>query len=190
MFSGYYQDDASTQWKIENLKSKKVFCRPSTAEKSSTDTGDISVYASLPRDTCLDEPIKSSFAVSPESKPSASPLRKAVEAKIAQSSVSNNSSDLEFISCKRIRFTFENTWGDTEYLGLSGLEVLSGSSLSPVEVQSHQVSANPSDLSFIGCFDDPRVVTNLFNGTNSTTKGKKSLNLSTLYSLSSVFQRD
>mmetsp|Transcript_24306 Transcript_24306/g.33341 ORF Transcript_24306/g.33341 Transcript_24306/m.33341 type:complete len:325 (-) Transcript_24306:506-1480(-) len=68
-----------------------------------------------------------------------------------------------------------STWGDKTYVGLCGIELLGLSpdgSLYAVQIPSLRIEAYPQDLSAIGCFDDPRIHTNLFNGINHTTLDK------------------
>lgn len=61
-----------------------------------------------------------------------------------------------------LTFNILSTWGDSNYVGLNGIEVF-GSDGNPVEM-SH-ISANPPDINVLeGYGSDPRVVTNLIDG--------------------------
>lgn len=71
-------------------------------------------------------------------------------------------------SCKILRLDLQSTWGDASYIGLCGLEVLVGSDFAPARIGIHQLRAQPKDLTEIGCYDDPRVLSNLLNGVNNT----------------------
>lgn len=70
--------------------------------------------------------------------------------------------------CKVLRLDLQSTWGDASYIGLCGLEVLTGSDFAPARIGIHQLRAQPKDLTEIGCYDDPRVLANLLNGANNT----------------------
>ena len=100
-------------------------------------------------------------------------------------------SEQDLVAGKVVGLLLESTWGDKSYVGLTGIEVLLGvgcvtaTDLNPKEC----ISAEPWDLSAIGCFDDYRTPYNLLNGVNDCTddhnmwlipytrKGRHSLNI-------------
>lgn len=77
--------------------------------------------------------------------------------------------DSELRSCKSISLMLIDTWGDLDYIGLNGIEVLVGTDLSVLDLDESAVDADPRDLSVLGRFDDPRVPENLLDGINDTT---------------------
>jgi hypothetical protein len=80
--------------------------------------------------------------------------------------------DADLYSGRRIKLRLDSTWGDDYYAGLGGIEVMLGTNCSlAAQLDRSGISANPADLSSIGCFDDPRVVSNLINGINNTSNG-------------------
>jgi hypothetical protein len=76
-------------------------------------------------------------------------------------------------TCRVLRINIESTWGDATYAGLSGLQVLVGAAMQPLKIGASHLSAQPKDLSEIGCYDDPRVLSNLLNGVNDTADDTK-----------------
>ena len=80
--------------------------------------------------------------------------------------------DSDLVTCRSLTFLFENTWGDKNYMGLSGFEILEGNYCETVDLDSKNLFAEPKDLSEIGCFDDPRVVTNIINNQNDTCEDR------------------
>jgi hypothetical protein len=77
------------------------------------------------------------------------------------------------ISCRVLRVSIDSTWGDSSYVGLCGVELLVGPAQTPLKLTAQQLTAKPKDLSDVGCFDDPRVLTNLINGLNNTADDTK-----------------
>ena len=75
----------------------------------------------------------------------------------------------DLITCRTVSIIIESTWGDKDYVGLSGVEFLLGNSCQPAIVDHTKIHAEPRDLSAIGHYDDRRVVENLFNGYNDTS---------------------
>ena len=80
--------------------------------------------------------------------------------------------DSDLVSCRSLTFLFENTWGDKNYMGLSGFEILRDNYCETVDLDPKNLFAEPKDLSEIGCFDDPRVVTNIINSQNDTCEDR------------------
>lgn len=77
------------------------------------------------------------------------------------------------VTCRILRVDIESTWGDTGYVGLSGLQVLLGPAAQVARISAHQLHAQPKDLSDVGSFDDPRVLSNLLKGPNNTADDTK-----------------
>ena len=78
----------------------------------------------------------------------------------------------DFIHLKSLRLEIVSTWGDDAYVGLTGLELLTGYECKRMTgLLSPHLRTNPVDLSVLGFFDDPRVPTNLLNSINNTTEG-------------------
>jgi Domain of unknown function (DUF4457) len=63
-------------------------------------------------------------------------------------SLSVESSDI--IQCKSLTFLLENTWGDANYIGLTGFEILYGNNCEIVNLAEKNLFASPKDLSEIG----------------------------------------
>jgi protein JBTS26 len=75
----------------------------------------------------------------------------------------------ELVECQTIKIVIEKTWGDICYVGLAGLEILTGSHRLIAPLLPHMIDASPRDLSAIGFFDDPRTPDKLIDGVNDTT---------------------
>jgi hypothetical protein len=87
----------------------------------------------------------------------------------------NNKSSVELFKAGVIRLDLMSTWGDKSYVGLCGIELLglaADGSPQVVEIPNLRIEAYPQDMSAIGCFDDPRLHTNLLSGINNTTLDK------------------
>lgn len=82
---------------------------------------------------------------------------------------STQSASVSMQQTRQVRLDLLSTWGDSSFVGLCGLELL-GRDLRTGNWQplSVDVEAHPRDLSSIGCFSDPRVLSNLVNGRNDT----------------------
>ncbi len=91
----------------------------------------------------------------------------------SSSAATTNGKLTALISCRVLRVSIESTWGDPSYVGLCGVELLVGPAHTPLKVTAQQLTAKPKDLSDVGCFDDPRVLTNLINGLNNTADDTK-----------------
>ncbi|CAM9302104.1 unnamed protein product, partial [Ectocarpus fasciculatus] len=78
-------------------------------------------------------------------------------------------SDKDLVSVRVLSLTIESTWGDRSYVGIGGLEVLTGRNSVAARIDGDMVDADPRDLSVIGCFDDARTPDKLVNGINETT---------------------
>lgn len=78
--------------------------------------------------------------------------------------------DVDLCLCSGVGLRIETTWGDPSFVGLTGLEILIGTSCQPAtDINPDSLLADPWDLSAIGCFDDYRVPGNVLNGINDTT---------------------
>ncbi len=86
----------------------------------------------------------------------------------SSSSMSATTRTMVSALCRVLRLSLLSTWGDASYVGLCGLEVLVGPNFAPAKIGTHQLRAQPKDLSEIGCYDDPRVLGNVVNGINNT----------------------
>ena len=66
--------------------------------------------------------------------------------------ISNNvfADDSDIISCKSLSFLFESSWGDSTYMGLSGIEILIGNNCEVAIITEKNLFASPKDLSEIG----------------------------------------
>ena len=70
---------------------------------------------------------------------------------------------------REITLKLRSTWGDGDFVGLTGLQLLAGPEERPLRLSVRNLRANPPDLSVIGYADDPRTVDKLVNGQNVTT---------------------
>jgi len=90
--------------------------------------------------------------------------------------------DKDLVFCQYITLLLEDTWGDDEYIGLAGVEILQGVWCLPVDMSDSpnfpRIAAEPRDLSSVGMFDDPRVPENLLASSDRqrTRMGKKACN--------------
>ncbi|XP_065540084.1 katanin-interacting protein isoform X3 [Lathamus discolor] len=70
--------------------------------------------------------------------------------------------------CLQLNFTM--TWGDTHYLGLTGLEVI-GKNGNALKINTEQISASPQDLNDLPEYaGDSRTLEKLIDGTNITVE--------------------
>ncbi|KAF2981729.1 hypothetical protein EK904_015111 [Melospiza melodia maxima] len=70
--------------------------------------------------------------------------------------------------CLQLNFTM--TWGDSHYLGLTGLEVI-GKDGQALKINAEQISASPQDLNDLPeCTGDSRTLEKLIDGTNITVE--------------------
>ncbi|XP_075574514.1 katanin-interacting protein isoform X2 [Pelecanus crispus] len=70
--------------------------------------------------------------------------------------------------CLQLNFTM--TWGDSHYLGLTGLEVI-GKNGRTLKISTEQISASPQDLNDLPeCTGDSRTLKKLIDGTNITVE--------------------
>ncbi|NWW83539.1 K0556 protein, partial [Climacteris rufus] len=70
--------------------------------------------------------------------------------------------------CLQLNFTM--TWGDSHYLGLTGLEVI-GKNGQALKINAEQLSASPQDLNDLPEYTgDPRTLEKLIDGTNITVE--------------------
>ncbi|NXE06898.1 K0556 protein, partial [Lophotis ruficrista] len=70
--------------------------------------------------------------------------------------------------CLQLNFTM--TWGDSHYLGLTGLEVI-GKNGHALNISTEQISASPQDLNDLPeCTGDSRALEKLIDGTNITVE--------------------
>jgi hypothetical protein len=83
---------------------------------------------------------------------------------------SDRDEEMEMVECQSLKLVIERTWGDISYVGLAGVEILTGAQGTAVlDVEPRMVDASPRDLSAIGFFDDPRTPEKLIDGINDTT---------------------
>ncbi|PRW59281.1 hypothetical protein C2E21_2538 [Chlorella sorokiniana] len=77
-------------------------------------------------------------------------------------------SGASLLHCRELAFIFLDTWGDSHFVGLSGLEVL-GADRQPLPLLPAQLAAHPPDLNvFPGHKGDIRTVDKLVDGNNCT----------------------
>ena len=88
-------------------------------------------------------------------------------ASLQRNSVSlyNIDPEKDIVYCQFITLILESSWGDLEYIGLAGVEILLGvccvaANFSIVR-ENERIFAEPRDMASIGLFDDPRVPENL-----------------------------
>ena len=75
------------------------------------------------------------------------------------------------LRCSSLHFALLSTWGDPNYIGLSGILIsdASGEAIA-IPKPAEQVRASPSGVHELpGLSDDPRRIENLFDGVNETT---------------------
>ncbi|NXI91837.1 K0556 protein, partial [Psophia crepitans] len=71
---------------------------------------------------------------------------------------------------KRLQLNFTMTWGDSHYLGLTGLEVI-GKNGDALKISRQQISASPQDLNDLPEYTgDSRTLEKLIDGTNITVE--------------------
>jgi hypothetical protein len=74
----------------------------------------------------------------------------------------------EAFVCSGVRLVIEDTHGDRDYVGLSGISLYAEGG-QYIRLSSNQVDANPRDMGVIGYADDVRTPDKLVNGVNDTT---------------------
>lgn len=77
-------------------------------------------------------------------------------------------SGVKIVEGKVLRLTFLSTWGDMNYFGLSGLQLIDDKGL-PLSLTIEQLQASPSDLNERSGGSDPRTVDKLLDQVNNTT---------------------
>jgi protein JBTS26 len=78
-------------------------------------------------------------------------------------------SDGEYIAGSRVSLVILSTWGDLEFCGLTGVEILVSSDLKAAKLSKSDISADPYGLVDIGYEHDIRTPDKLINGLNNTT---------------------
>ena len=58
--------------------------------------------------------------------------------------------DADIVTCQKLTFLFESSWGDKNYMGLCGLEMLVGNNCQIEQLTEANLTASPKDLSEIG----------------------------------------
>lgn len=91
----------------------------------------------------------------------------AYKGELGQQAALFSSSDL--VSCCAIALVIESSWGDPDYVGLTGISILSGVKCAALALDSRQITAVPRDLSAVGRFEDPRTPDKLLDSFNETT---------------------
>lgn len=76
------------------------------------------------------------------------------------------------ISVRYIKITIESTWGDTDYAGLSGLEVIGLNGIIPLSPENFNTQSHNNDMFSIGSIMDDRGIENLVNGINNTANDR------------------
>lgn len=75
----------------------------------------------------------------------------------------------DLIHCKVVTLLFESNWGDKNFVGLSGVEILLGTQLSAAKIPEHCIQSDPRDLRHLGRPDDPRILENIIRGNGNNT---------------------
>lgn len=75
----------------------------------------------------------------------------------------------DLVNCCAIKLIIESSWGDTNFVGLAGINVLVTTKCVPLALDSRRITAEPRDLSTLGRCDDPRTPEKLLDGMNDTT---------------------
>ena len=68
-----------------------------------------------------------------------------------------------------MRLNLRQTWGDSFYMGLTGLEVLLGDEMQPFPLELSHLYAKPRGVDETGFGSDVRTLDKLVDGVNSTT---------------------
>lgn len=69
---------------------------------------------------------------------------------------------------RKLEFNIVQTWGDINYLGLTGIEVFDGEGL-PIKLEASCITATPCDINLLmGYGNDPRTVDKLIDGSYFT----------------------
>jgi hypothetical protein len=85
-------------------------------------------------------------------------------------SIKKKRSKIDAIKVTEIEINILDTWGDIFYVGLNGIEVLD-KHFEPINLKEDQLDAKPRDMNSIpGYSGDHRVLENLVNGENSSSK--------------------
>lgn len=121
-------------------------------------------------------PLTAAFSTSPEAAAAAAaPRAPAPERRLSLASSRSSSTGAAsaaasaLICCQELALVLLDTWGDSHFVGLSGLQVLGGDG-QPLPVAASRVAADPPDLNvFPGHSGDVRTADKLVDGTNNTT---------------------
>lgn len=73
-----------------------------------------------------------------------------------------------YITGAQVKCTVLSTWGDSNYYGLAGLQLIDETG-TPLRLAPSQIRASPSDLNEHGAGGDPRTVDKLLDSHNNTT---------------------
>jgi hypothetical protein len=107
------------------------------------------------------------FSISSSSSSNSKPVDVKALALPLPLSVESSSSKLGTVTCRRLTINLLSTWGDPNYLGIAGLEILAlvNDKVTIIDLSANHIEhVEPRDLSSIGIYDDPRVPENIFNG--------------------------
>jgi hypothetical protein len=84
---------------------------------------------------------------------------------VSSSSISSLPSSLSSIPARYVKIEFESTWGDRDYLGMTGVHILNPQG-NPIKVGNKSVTTDQN--SSLLAFSDERNVSNLNNNVNNT----------------------
>ena len=72
------------------------------------------------------------------------------------------------VRVRKITLRLLDTYGDRDFLGLTGIEVLQGRTATPMRLDLSNLHASPRDLSALGHQGDPRTLDKVVDGANVT----------------------
>ena len=107
--------------------------------------------------------LNAKFSQGSESQESTAALSLATSNKIA--SHSNFLCNNDLIRCRYLTLNIESTWGDKDYAGLTGIEILVGLACTPVKLDSSCIDVSSPEL----MLNNPRTPDKLLDGINDTT---------------------
>jgi len=106
----------------------------------------------------------------PPAPPSLSPVESVRKSPITiQSAPIDALTDSDLVHCCAVKLIIESSWGDANYVGLTGINVLVTTKCTPLALDPRRITAEPRDLSVVGRCDDTRTPDKLLDGMNDTT---------------------